>query len=123
MNLGKTILEYVGGESNVKTLVHCATRLRFTLYDESIAKAKEIENLDDVISVMRSGGQFQVVVGTNVKYIYKEAVEGTNLSISKVNEEVGEKKNILSRLLETLSGLFTPLLPLLAGSGLLSNVI
>ena len=124
MNLGKQILELVGGESNVSSVAHCATRLRFRLKDESKAKQSEIENLDGVISVVRKGGQFQIVIGTHVANIHKQVIEGTNFSQEGSSSTAGdEKKNLLASFMETVSGLFTPLLPLLAGSGLLRGTV
>lgn len=124
MTLGKQILKLVGGESNVKSVAHCATRLRFTLNDEEKADQKAIENLDGVVSVVRKGGQFQVVIGTHVANIYKEVINQTTFTgeASSAHHE-NEKKNLVSTFMETVSALFTPLLPLLAGSGLLRGLV
>lgn len=92
MNLGKSILTLVGGEMNVKNVAHCATRLRFTLIDEGKAQQKEIEGLDGVISVVRKGGQFQVVIGTNVGSIYNEVIAGTNFGTRDEADDGAEKK-------------------------------
>lgn len=121
-NLGKKILDLVGGESNVKNVARCATRLRFTLIDESKAKQKDIEALDGVISVVRNGGQFQVVIGTNVGNIYNQVIENTSFNTDHVQDS-GAKKGVVSAFMETVSALFTPLLPLLAGSGLLRGLV
>ena len=64
--LGKDILTGVGGESNVSSVVHCATRMRFRLKDRDKAAREQIEKLPGVITVVESGGQFQVVIGNNV---------------------------------------------------------
>ena len=122
-NLGKQILDLTGGEQNVKSVAHCATRLRFTLFDEAKADQKAIENLDGVISVVRNGGQFQVVIGPNVGNIYKQVVENTDFNRNDTVSEDGEKKSFVSAFMETVSSLFTPLLPLLAGSGLLRGLV
>lgn len=122
-NLGKEILTLVGNEENVKSVVHCATRLRFTLHDESKANQKAIENLDGVISVVRNGGQFQVVIGTHVNSIYAQVIENTNFKKTESDTTANEKKSIISLFMETVSSLFTPLLPLLAGSGLLRGIV
>ena len=122
MNLGKKILKLVGGEENVNSVAHCATRLRFRLKDDTKAMQTEIENLDGVISVVKKGGQFQVVIGAKVGTVYKEVIEGTNFNRNK--EEIAEeKKGIIATFMETVSALFTPLLPLLAGSGLLRGFV
>ena len=64
--LAPQILDNVGGEGNVASMTHCATRLRFTLKDEALADKSAVERLPGVITVMRAGGQFQVVIGNNV---------------------------------------------------------
>lgn len=122
-NLGKEILTLVGNEENIKSVAHCATRLRFTLHDESKANQKAIENLDGVISVVRNGGQFQVVIGTHVNSIYAQVLENTNFNKTESDTTSNEKKSMISLFMETVSSLFTPLLPLLAGSGLLRGIV
>ena len=69
-NNAKQILKLVGGKNNVENLVHCATRLRFTLKDESKADKAALEALPDVLSVVQSGGQYQVVIGPQVADYY-----------------------------------------------------
>lgn len=64
--LAEQIVENVGGEENVAGLVHCITRLRFTLKDEGLAKDEVLKAMDGVVTVMKSGGQYQVVIGNHV---------------------------------------------------------
>ena len=64
--LAQDIVRLVGGENNVISLAHCVTRLRFKLKNASLAKTDEIKKLDGVIKVMEAGGQYQVVIGTDV---------------------------------------------------------
>lgn len=70
--LAKDIVKLVGGQENISSLVHCATRLRFKLSDEGKADKPSLENLDGVLSVVKSGGQFQVVIGGHVNAVYEE---------------------------------------------------
>ena len=70
--VAETILNLVGGADNVKEVTHCFTRLRFVLKDERIPKDEEVSRTEGVISVVRSGGQYQVVCGTKVQGIYQE---------------------------------------------------
>ncbi|MFB0975377.1 MAG: PTS glucose/sucrose transporter subunit IIB, partial [Tolumonas sp.] len=70
--LAKTILQLVGSAENVQALVHCATRLRFTLHDNSKANKTELQNLYGIFSVVESGGQFQVIVGSHVSHVYRD---------------------------------------------------
>ena len=64
--LAKTVVELVGGEENVISLAHCMTRLRFKLKDESKANTEKLNSTPGVIQVMQAGGQYQVVIGTDV---------------------------------------------------------
>lgn len=120
-NLGKVILNMIGGEDNVKNITHCATRLRFTFYDNSKVDVKSIRELDGVVGVVE-GGQFQIIIGINVGTVYKELIKDTNLE-NKEDELICEKKKPLASFLDIVVSLFTPLLPLLAGSGLLRGFV
>ena len=124
--LGKKILDLVGGEKNISGITHCATRLRMLLRDDSIANAHrdEIRDLDGVIDVAETGGQFQVIIGPAVANVYDALVDGTSLNSESADTDDGPKSgNILSRALDIVAGIFTPLLPLLAGSGVLRGVV
>lgn len=72
--IAQDILDNVGGNQNVKQVTHCFTRLRFVLKDESKANKEIVEHLEGVISVVVSGGQFQVVCGAKVTKIYDATV-------------------------------------------------
>ncbi|MBO0453005.1 beta-glucoside-specific PTS transporter subunit IIABC [Candidatus Enterococcus murrayae] len=122
--LGKNILDNIGGEVNIQEFYHCATRLRFILKDPSKADKKKVETLKGVISVVESGGQFQVVIGNKVKDLYNVMTQ--ELGLSTETSEAGENKNKISpinRLIDLLSGTFAPAFGLLAGSGLLKGII
>lgn len=122
--LGKQILELVGGAGNVNNVARCATRLRFNLKDEAKANTDAIEALDGVMSVVRNGGQYQVVIGGAVERVYGELVAGTDFS-KDGPETAGDpgSRGPVALFMETVSALFTPLLPLLAGSGLLRGLV
>ena len=70
--LAKEIVKNVGGKENVSSLTHCITRLRFKLKDEGKAKDDVIKNMDGVVTVMKSGGQYQVVIGNHVPEVYAD---------------------------------------------------
>jgi PTS system beta-glucosides-specific IIC component len=76
--LAQQILTLVGGKENVNSLIHCVTRLRFKLKDESSAKTEQIKGLDGVMTVVKSGGQYQVVIGENVADIYDKVMPHLN---------------------------------------------
>ncbi|WP_117170931.1 beta-glucoside-specific PTS transporter subunit IIABC [Paraliobacillus sediminis] len=125
-DLAKDIVRLVGGEENVNSLVHCATRLRFKLKDNNKAEKEELKNIDDVLSVVVSGGQFQVVIGNQVSKVYEEITKVSNIggsSSSSADDSNQEKGNIGSRIFEFISGSFSPLIPVLAGAGMLKALI
>lgn len=125
-SLGKKILDLVGGEKNISSITHCATRLRMLLRDDSIANNNrdEIKSLNGVIDVAETGGQYQIIIGPAVANVYDDLVDGTSLNSENSDVDNGPKSgNILSRLLDVVAGIFTPLLPLLAGSGVLRGVV
>ena len=70
--LAKKILVLVGGQENVSFVMHCATRLRFTLIDSSKANEEKLKELPEVITVLNTNGQFQVVIGNDVPLVFKE---------------------------------------------------
>lgn len=119
------VLSGVGGEENVQSLVHCATRLRFVLKDESKANAAAIKATPGVITTAQAGGQYQVVIGNDVPEVYAEIGKiskfGGGQESSAATE--GPKGNLLNRFISMISAIFTPLLWALAGTGLLKAFI
>lgn len=118
--LAKDIVKYVGGEDNIVSLVHCATRLRFKLKDREKADKKAVEQTTGVISVVESGGQFQVVIGSHVADVYAAIGKVTGVSLEGTVEEdtAAPKGKILNVLIDTISSIFSPLLGAFAGAGL-----
>ncbi|UTT42810.1 beta-glucoside-specific PTS transporter subunit IIABC [Exiguobacterium aurantiacum] len=119
--LAADIIRHVGGKDNVKSVFHCATRLRFKLKDEQKANPEALKNHDGVITVVQSGGQFQVVIGNNVPYVYKDVVEAGGFQTSS-NDDT-EKTGVFNRLIDVIAGIFTPILGPMAGSGLLKGLL
>ncbi|MEI3868099.1 beta-glucoside-specific PTS transporter subunit IIABC [Microbacterium sp. CCNWLW134] len=116
------VLAGVGGEENVQSLVHCATRLRFVLKDDAKADAQKLRATPGVITTAQAGGQYQVVIGNDVPEVY--AAIG---AISKIGAGAGgtgdgaeaPKGNLFNRFISMISAIFTPVLWALAGTGLL----
>lgn len=115
----KEILALVGGKENVNNLVHCATRLRFELKDHSLANKEELEKKSYVLSVVISGGQYQIVIGPKVTQYFEAIMQLLNLGERQGDDE---KKGKMS-LLKVISGAFSPLIPLLAGSGMIKALL
>jgi beta-glucoside PTS system EIICBA component len=114
------VLRGVGGEENVQSLVHCMTRLRFVLKDESKADAAALKAVPGVITTARAGGQYQVVIGNDVPEVF--AAIGKISSFGGTAErpaEDGPRGNLFNRFIKMISSIFTPVLWALAGTGLL----
>lgn len=120
--LAANIVQLVGNKENISQLTHCATRLRFVLKDDKKADQKAIEALDDVLTVRNSGGQFQVVIGPKVAEVYEEIAKMTHISAKPTESVPVKKKNPINVVLETIAGVFTPILPALIGCGLLKGL-
>jgi len=125
--LAGNILKLVGGENNVATLVHCATRLRFKIIDNSKVNQPELEALDGVITVVKGSGQLQVVIGNRVPDVFRAigAISGL-MDDNKNKQMVPEQKNsasLLGRLIDLVSGIFTPLLGAMAAAGVLKGAL
>ncbi len=118
--LVKEILKDVGGKENINGLTHCITRLRFNLKDEEKANTEELKEVPGVVSVVQSGGQYQVVIGNHVPDVYKEFIELSGLSTE--TEVVKEKKGLLDSFIDIISGIFTPVLGLLAATGMIKGL-
>ncbi|MNW28806.1 PTS system beta-glucoside-specific EIIBCA component [compost metagenome] len=121
--LAAHILKGVGGHTNIESVYHCSTRLRFTLKDDAKANKTEIEDVDGVIGVVNSGGQFQVIVGNDVNYVYRELSPNGEISSSGSNETSSKKKFSASSILDVISAIFQPLVPAVSGAGMLKVLL
>ena len=121
-NLAQSLIKDVGGQDNIDSYFHCATRMRFQLKDISKAKSNtdKIKALDDVINVVVQNGQYQVVIGPNVGDVY-DAIQHEIGDISGSEEE--KPKSKWNRFFEVVSGLFTPIVPVLMASGMMGALI
>ncbi len=121
--LAADLIPLVGGKENISSVVHCMTRLRFKLVDMSKAQVGEIEQLNGVVGVKEVGAQTQIIIGPNVASVYKEvrALVG-DLQPSDSAEEP-EKQKLSAKLLDTVSGIFAPVVPLITGAGMIKAVL
>ena len=113
-SVGQRVFEAVGGKDNVISLTHCATRLRFKLKDEGKADTQALKADPEVVQVVQSGGQYQVVIGSHVADVYQEIMENNALGESK--EDSAPKGNVLSVLIDIVSSIFTPFLGAMAAN-------
>ncbi|MGL4361767.1 MAG: beta-glucoside-specific PTS transporter subunit IIABC [Cellulosilyticaceae bacterium] len=122
--LAKNIINLIGGESNINGLTHCATRLRFTLKDEKKADTEALKATTGIMSVVQSGGQYQLIIGSDVANAYKAIMAITKLEDSKGDtSEKEDKRTIGSKIIDTISGIFTPILPAITAAGMIQAVL
>lgn len=115
-------MQQVGGKENVVSLTHCATRLRFELKDKRKADTKALEKTLGVISVVDSGGQYQVVIGNEVQTAFKEIQKEVGTSIKK-GPSSDNQESIISRLISVISTTFTPMIPAITGAGMVKAIL
>jgi PTS system beta-glucosides-specific IIC component len=113
------VLRGVGGPGNVASVTHCATRLRFALVDRAKADKAAVEATRGVITVVESGGQFQVVIGNTVNNVYEALTAHADVKAG----EGGAQGGFLARLIDLITSIFTPFLWVLAGTGLLKALL
>lgn len=122
-SLAETILRLVGGEGNINALVHCATRLRFTLKDESKADTAKLKNTPGVMGAVSNGGQYQVIIGSDVSHVFKEIMAMTKLDNSGAGEEQKDDRKLGAKIIDTVTGIFTPILPAITAAGMMKAVL
>lgn len=120
----RTLLELVGGESNVASVTHCMTRLRFVLRNQNKANKEKVEETPGVLRVIQQGGQFQVVIGNEVAHVYNEISKlGNFAETAEGVVDSGNKENLFSRLCGFIAGCMTPLLPAMLGCGMINVIL
>lgn len=127
-SLAKEILKNLGEEDNVKSLVHCMTRLRFKIVDKTKVDKADIDKIDGVVRVIESGGQFQVVIGEHVAEVYDAILSISNVgqkSGTDIEQSLNDKENVklLDRAVDFISGIFMPIIPAFIGAGLLKGIL
>ncbi|AYG00718.1 beta-glucoside-specific PTS transporter subunit IIABC [Lactococcus allomyrinae] len=120
-SLAQQIVKNIGGKENVNSVVHCITRLRFSLKDEAQADTVALENMDGVVAVMKAGGQYQVVIGNHVSQVFDEVVASTGQNPSEGGEV--EKMSVFNRVIDIISGSFQPFLGALAAGGMIKGLL
>jgi PTS system beta-glucosides-specific IIC component len=118
--LSKKIIENVGGKENIISLVHCVTRLRFNLKDESLAKDEVLKGMEGVIAVMHSAGQYQVVIGNHVPEVYADVCRIGGINSSVKTEK--KKMTVREKALDFITGIMMPSIALLCACGMLKGL-
>ncbi|EMC0701755.1 PTS glucose transporter subunit IIA [Enterococcus faecalis] len=120
--IAKEILKDVGGKDNIVDVTHCYTRLRFVLKDTKQANKEALLQTEGVISVVESGGQYQVVLGNKVAHVYN-VLEPLLAQQLTTKTSTKEKNSLGNRILNTVAAIFTPVVPAIAASGMLKGIL
>ena len=123
--LANDILRSIGGKENIQSLVHCATRLRFKLHDRTRADAEALKANPDIIMVVESGGQFQVVIGNHVHDVWLAVQKLAGLDGAAPGSTAKQEDNagLLARFIDVVSGIFTPFIGAMAACGILKGLL
>ncbi|WP_054743613.1 beta-glucoside-specific PTS transporter subunit IIABC [Cellulosilyticum ruminicola] len=120
--LAQEIVKNVGGKENINSLTHCITRLRFKLKDESKANTDVLKKMNGVVTVVKSGGQYQVVIGNHVPEVYADVVKVAGLGADVQRDEQEEKMKPFDKFIDIISGVFQPTLGVLCATGMIKGL-
>ncbi len=119
----REVLKLVGGEENITHLEHCSTRLRFSIADGGKVEKDKLKAVSGVMGVIASGNQCQVVIGNDVIEVYDELMKMGKFTGGNAAPASGEKKEIGAAILDFMVGVFQPLVPAIAGAGILKAML
>ncbi|WP_433753898.1 glucose PTS transporter subunit IIA [Paenibacillus amylolyticus] len=121
--LAKEIIANIG-QDNITYATHCATRLRFNVKDESQVNLKALDRLEGVLRAQFNSGQLQIIIGAKVKSVFDAVSDKLDLENQDIEvKAVQQKKNVISRVVETVAGIFGPVIPVLIGCGMVKSVL
>ncbi len=123
--LAQEIVKYVGGKENISSLTHCVTRLRFKLKDESKADDTMLKSMEGIVTVMKSGGQYQVVIGNHVADVYADVMSVAKIdtnSSSQPSTDAKTSQNLFNTFIDVISGIFQPILGIMSAAGMLKGL-
>lgn len=119
--MAQGILSHVGGIENISFMTNCATRLRLNVKEESKVDLNAVKQVEGVIGAVRKGGQYQIIIGTDVGHVVSEINKLGTITAGEPQQE--KKENVLNRVLNTIAGIFTPLIPALVAGGMVKAVL
>ena len=126
MDYAKTaslVIQYVGGKSNIKSVTHCATRLRFQLRDNELRDEEAISDLEGVKGVFLTQSKFQIIFGSGTVNMVCDEVQKQLGALEEKPEEKEEAKgNVVQRFIKMLSDIFVPIIPAIVAGGLLMGL-
>ena len=111
----------MGGKDNVSSLWHCITRIRFNVKDDNKVNLDGLGGLEGVVGARYQNGQYQIIIGSNVASVFSELE--AQLEVDDGGKKEYKSKNILSNIIDTISGVFNPILPAIVGAGLFKAIL
>lgn len=122
--IAEQILHHVGGAANIRTLTHCATRLRMEFNDRRKVQVEAVGQIPGVISVVEKGGQFQVVIGNEVQQVFRLLNKALPEKKTAGGENKDQKRNgVITRIISVISTTFTPVIPAITGAGMIKALL
>lgn len=122
-NAAKQIIDAMGGKDNINNAWHCMTRLRFNLKDHNLVNFDKVKSIDGVVGAQYQNEQMQVVIGTHVEDYFEPIAKLLDLDSSTETSEVQKRKGIVSLFMDTVSGVFGPIVPAIAGAGMIKGLM
>jgi phosphotransferase system IIB component len=119
----KSIIHLVGGKNNINKVWHCMTRLRFDLIDDNKVNQSEIKTLPGVLGAQMQSEQFQIIIGPKVNSWYEQIVPVLNNDGVKPAQNEKARKSLISLFMDTVSGVFGPIVPAIAGAGMIKGLL
>ncbi|MCT4713769.1 PTS transporter subunit EIIC [Enterobacteriaceae bacterium H18W14] len=119
------IIRLVGGADNINKVWHCMTRLRFDVVDESKIDQPEIKKLPGILGAQIQSDQFQIIIGPQVNRWYEQlsSALGSSAAHNAAGEQKKERKSPISLFMDTVSGVFGPIVPAIAGAGMIKGLL
>ncbi len=117
------IIQLVGGQDNINKVWHCMTRLRFDLIDDSKIEQSEIKKLPGVLGAQLQSDQFQIIIGPKVNGWYEQLQETLGQRDAPVASDAKGRKSLVSLFMDTVSGVFGPIVPAIAGAGMIKGLL
>lgn len=120
--VAQQIVEKIGGKENISSAAHCQTRLRFVLKSNEKVNKEGVKNIDGVINIVESGGQFQVIIGTHVQDVFEEVEKLVGNETSDGGDEK-KSRNPVGALIDFISSTFGPITPVITGAGMIRALL
>ncbi|EGT5679767.1 PTS sugar transporter, partial [Cronobacter dublinensis subsp. dublinensis] len=117
------IIRLVGGQANINKVWHCMTRLRFDLIDDQKVNQNEIKKLPGVLGAQLQSDQFQVIIGPKVSHWYEQMLNALGAGNAASPAATRSRKGLISLFMDTVSGVFGPIVPAIAGAGMIKGLL